>query len=439
MTYDFFMPGRPRSTVGLVTVALVWAALPSAVQGQDLTLARALELADASYETPSIARAQVARARAARRRVYADLLPTLSLSGTYRRRAREVVREVSGASVVVQRQDAFSGGASADLTILDPTVFPRIVAASHAVDAAEHDAEDVRRTLWLDVAEAFFTVIASAGVLDAARERVTVADIEARAAAARLQAGLVNRNEVTRADLELGTARLELLRAENALLRARLALGFLIGTRPSRTLVEPEGPIVEVLPARQLVRDAISIRSDLRARRARVSEASALEVEPWLRIAPRLDATADASITNESGLRGDDTDWTLAITATWIVYDGGVRYADAAARSADLDALRLEADALERRIALEVRTALADLATATASVALAEERVRAADLNIDEVRQRFERGLVDALAMADATEQRYVAAADLAGQRLSLRLAELDLLRATGRWPARRP
>jgi outer membrane protein TolC len=441
------MPGRPLrigvaavlSWAVLVSTAIASTAVVSTAEAQDLTLARALALADASYEAPAIARAQVARARAARRRVYADLLPTLSLSGTYRRRAREVVREVSGTSVVVQRHDAFAGLASADLTLLDPTIFPRIVAASHAVDAAELEAENVRRLLWLDVAEAFFTVLASVEVLDAARERVNVADIEARAAAARLEAGLVNRNEVTRADLELGSARLELLRAENALLQARLGLGFLMGANPARTLVAPEGPIVEELPARALVRDAIAIRADLRARRARVSEASALEYEPWLRIAPRVDASADATITNESGLSGNETDWTLAITASWIVYDGGVRYADAAERSADLEALRLEAGALERQIALDVRLALADLSTSTAGVALAEERVRAADLNIDEVRQRFERGLVDALVMADATEQRYIASADLAGQRLSLRLAELDLLRATGRWPGDGP
>jgi len=94
--------------------------------------------------------------------------------------------------------------------------------------------------------------------------------------------------------------------------------------------------------------------------------------------------------------------------------------------------LQLEVDTLGRQVRFEIRTALADLATASSAVDVAQARREAAERNLDEVRARFDSGLADALAMADATEQAYLAATEVAGQRLSLRLAELALLRATG-------
>jgi outer membrane protein TolC len=194
-------------------------------------------------------------------------------------------------------------------------------------------------------------------------------------------------------------------------------------------------PVVEQLPEERLVRDALRLRDDLRSLRASASAANALEDEPWLSLLPRLDGNAMYTWTNESGFSGNETDWTVALTATWIAYDGGVRYAQMGARDAELRELMLSVDALERQVGIEVRAALADLASATAAVDVAATRVTAADRNLEEVRARFERGLADVLSMADASEQAFLAAADHAGQKLALRLAEIDLLRATGARP----
>lgn len=427
------MPRSGHLLAGAVAVAIALA--PSQLRAQALTLEEAVRRADRHNEVPRIAATRVAQARAVRREAYAALLPVLAVSSSYRRRAREVVREVSGTEVVIQRNDAFSAAARAEIALLDPTAFPRIAAAAHALDAARHQARDARRALWLDVAETFFAVLAAERIAEAAEQRVEVASMEARAAARRLEVGLVGRNAVSRAELELAAARLELVQARNAVAQARLSLEFLVGTEIPAELTEPSGPVVEQLPYPELVRAAVTLRDDLRALRASIAAADALEDEPWLRLLPRLDGSAVATWTNESGFSGDDTDWTIAVTATWVAYDGGVRYANAALRSAELEELSLVLDTLERQVRLEVRSALADLAAATAAVEVAGARVEAADRNLEEVRARFDRGLADALAMADASEQAFLAAAAVAGQRLALRLAELDLLRATGRWP----
>jgi outer membrane protein TolC len=430
------MLGLCRGALPLGVAAILLGA-PAGGSAQGLTLATAIRLADRHNEVPRIASARVTRARAMRREAYAALLPVLAGQGSYRRRAREVVREVAGTDVVISRNDAFSASARADIAIVDPTAFPRIAAAAHALDAAELDGREARRRLWLDVGEAFFSVLAAEQILVAAERRVEVAGVEAGAAARRLEVGLGDRNALTRAELEHAAARLAAVQTDNAVTRTRLALELLMGADVPAELVAPDAPVVEQLPYEAIVRDALEVRDDLRALRASVAAADALQDEPWTRLLPRLDGSAVFTWTNESGFSGNDTDWTIAITATWIAYDGGVRYAQASAREAELRELSLAADALLREVRIDVRTALADLASAAAAVEAAQARVDAADRNLSEVRARFEQGLADALAMADASEQAFLAAAALAGERLSLRLAELGLLRASGRWPSR--
>jgi len=427
------MPARhPGSVAAIVTACLVCTSTSGAAQ--ELTLANALSLAKRHNEIPRIAAQRVVQARAARRQAYAALLPTLLFSTGYRHGTRSVV-SVTESQIPGGSRDTVTANGRVDLALLDATAFPRIAAAAHALDAAEHDALEVQRTLQLDVAEAFFAVLTAEQVTRAAAQRVEVASIEARAAERRLEAGLVGRNDLTRAELEREAARLQALETQNALAQTRLGLGFLIGTELPERLQPPEGPVVMELREPALTASALQARQDVRAMRARVREADALRDEPWLGLVPRIDASGIAS---SSEALGDDlrsTDWTLAVTATWIAYDGGVRYAQAAARSAELRALQAELDTLGRQVRFEIRTALTDLTTASDAIDVAQARLHAAERNLQEVRARFERGLVGALAMADASEQAYLAAAELAGQRFSLRLAELDLLRATGHWP----
>ena len=57
----------------------------------------------------------------------------------------------------------------------------------------------------------------------------------------RLEAGLANRNDLTRTDLELATARLASTRAENLVATSRLALGFLMKLALGSPVLGPEG------------------------------------------------------------------------------------------------------------------------------------------------------------------------------------------------------
>ncbi|HSE65237.1 MAG TPA: TolC family protein, partial [Thermoanaerobaculia bacterium] len=251
-----------------------------------------------------------------------------------------------------------------------------------------------------------------------------------------LEAGLASSNDLTRAELELATAQLALTEAQNAVVSSRLSLGYLIAAPADRPLVEPPAEPSEAASADELEQVAQEARADLKELTLRAESLRLLSLEPTLRAIPTLTLRGTYRGTNEAGLSGRERDWNVAALLNWEIFDGGTRYAEAAARRAEYREALLNADALRRRIGLEIRTAQTDLATSRAALEQAVVRARVADQNAREVRVRYSEGLATALEQADATVSAFEAAAELARQRFALGIARLSLSRALGRWPA---
>jgi len=401
-----------------------------------LTLSEALALAARNNELSGIATARIDRARALRRQAYSTLLPDLTFDATYTRRSREVTRTVDDEEITVQAIDALNGTLTVETDILDVRAFPVARSATRNLEAQENASGEIRRALAFDVAASFFAVLSAEQLRDAASRRIEVAQATVSDARTKLEAGLASSNDLTRAELELATAQLALTEAQNAVVSSRLSLGYLIAAPADRSLVEPPAEPSEAASADELEQVAQEARADLKELTLRAESLRLLSLEPTLRAIPTLTLRGTYRGTNEAGLSGRERDWNVAALLNWEIFDGGTRYAEAAARRAEYREALLNADALRRRIGLEIRTAQTDLATSRAALEQAEVRARVADQNAREVRVRYSEGLATALEQADATVAAFEAAAELARQRFALGIARLSLSRALGRWPA---
>lgn len=424
----------------LVPFVLAVAANPAGVLPQNseapLTLAEALDLAAARNEVPAIARARLSRAQAARQEAYANLFPVLSSNASYTRRAYEVRRTFGTQEVVVQKYDALQADLQLNWDLFDARAFAGISASNHQVEAQAHESAELLRNLAFEVAESFYAVISAERLADAADKRLSAALATAADAKGRFEAGLAPRNEATRTELEVANARLALQEAKTAVVKARLSLSFLIDQRlDTRPVVEPERrPIPTETPVDLELR-AKEQRADLQALKARTEQARAQATEPWLRLIPTLGLRGLVRASNETGLVGQTIDGNVAATLSWTLFDGGIRYAQAAQLAAALEELEQNQAASERRVGLELRGVLADLADAEASVEQAEVRSQVAIQNAEEVRALFGTGLASALEQVDAAVSEFEAAAELARQRVRRRVAELSLFRVLGDWP----
>lgn len=399
-----------------------------------LTLAEALTLAMKQTEVPRVAAARIDRARAARREARSLIFPSLTLSGTYKR-APEVAFSSGGAEQrIIQRANGLDGAAVLESRLFDANVFTGIERVDKSADAAELDARELVRVYAFDVAESFFAVLGAAQVVGAAEQRLRIATQSLEDAKGRLSAGLVEQSVVTRAELEESRSKVALTQSRGGHEQATLSLAYLVGVPIDRPLAEP--PELPEPPGSvdALADAAPNARADVQAAKLRVEAAEIAEREPWLRILPTLGLRAQSTATNAGGFIGT-TNWNIAATLTWVLFDGGLRYAQAAARVAETAEASATTDALVRRVARDVRLARARLAAASEALKESEVQTTLARRNADEVRARFVRGFASALEQADAASSAFIAAADLAQARFSVRTAQLALLEALGRWP----
>ncbi|GMU65043.1 MAG: hypothetical protein AMXMBFR36_13170 [Acidobacteriota bacterium] len=427
----------PNRLAPLLLASLLAApALAAQQAAEPLTLEQALELAAANHETGGIAAARLERAQAFRRQALAQLVPSLTISGTYTRRAEEVTRVIDGDEVTVQAIDALAGQAVVESTLLDLRALPLIRAAGSSLEAQAAESEELRRALAFDVADTYFAALSAERLLGAARRRVEVAAATVEESTIRLEAGLANRNDRTRTELELATARLEVTQAESLVTSTRLALGFLIGLPLEAGLLEPDPPPIPEGDRDALIERARRASRELVALERRAAAARQSALAPRLGIVPTLDLRGLYRLTNEEGLSGRDEDWNVALNLGWALFDGGDRAALAAQRDAEAREAELVFERRRREIAVEVEAALADLTNAEAGRSQAAVRLEVAGENAEEVRERFKNGLATALEQADALVARFEAEAEVERQRFAVARARLALERAVGLWPA---
>ncbi len=403
-----------------------------------LTLSAAIDAALRQHEDPALAEARVVEAAALRRKALAALLPSLAFTGSYTRRAREVVRSFGGQNTVMQAENALGTALTLQSDVVDATNFPTLWAADHTLVATRAEAVEVRRALAFEVARAYLAVLTAERLAAVAGGRLAVARTNLALVQAQLQAGLARQLRGSRAELDVATAELAETRAASTVATARLALASLMGCEvvTAPLVVPPDSALPAGAPA-VLVAEAEAVRPDLHALQSRVAAAGQSAREPRFRLIPSLGLAAQFRADNESGLRGEAWDWNVGLTLTWVLYDGGLRYAEAAARDAQLRALMLTGDRLRRRLATDIRQALVELDTSRGAVVLADRAVGIAELNQAEVQERVRQGVATAIELSDANLALFEAQTSREQQRLVLRLAELQLLQALGRFPDR--
>lgn len=417
----------------LLAAAAVAAAAASAPL-PPLALEEAIDIALRYNETPRIAAARVDRARAVRAQAVAELLPTLFASGTGTRRATEVTRQFEGEAITIQARNAFSSSVLLDAPLFDASAIAGVKSAEKDVAAQIYYSDDLNRQLAFAVADSFFAVLSAEKLAEAAERRLSVATATVEEARSRFEAGLAARNEVTRVELEQASAELALTESRNLVARTRIQLEYLLGTPVERDLLTPPETEAGARDAEELEALAAARRPDLLGLRAQAEGTRLAVRQETLGFVPDLDFRGTWRVTNEAGLSGNDSDWNLAATLGWSIFDRA-----RAARAATFDALyreeMLQSEALTRQIRKEIREALQELDTARAGYAQAEVRVRVAEQNESEVKERFANGLATALEQADATASLFEAEAELARQGFARWVAEQTLENAIGNWP----
>ncbi|MEO6954485.1 MAG: TolC family protein [Polyangia bacterium] len=444
-----YSPGR-RLSVGVTGLASMLSASialgqipprfdgqPDRFDGPRVTFQEAVERSLAQNPQAIVALAELARARALREQIASQSLPTVSTNASYIRLDHDrIIKGQNGAPNNVISAKSQTGG---NLLVNVP-VSPKAMAAwSHATDNVHVSAlslEDVQRQVALETGRAYLTVINE-------RKLVRVSQIARESAIAhrdfaqqRLQGGIGNRIEAVRAQQELGTSDAQLANAKIQLNRAREALGVIVGMEdPLDAANEPD--LVYKDPIDQAL-DETRNRTDVKTALLRRDAAHHVTRDSWLDYLPNLNMLFDGFYQNPPTLTLPHTGYQATVMLNVPLYDGGFRYGVRRERTALEREAQAALDNTLRQARSEVRVAFNAVIEADRALFAAKEAAKDAREALGLEDLAYHEGTATNLELIDAERQARDTDTQAALAEDTALEARLDLLDATGRFPAHR-
>lgn len=399
---------------------------PAATPGvQGLTIEQAIQLALSRNERSRIADLNVTIAEAGVQKARSAFLPTLSANGNDTLHWRGQANTANGAVTLSQ-------------PLIEPTAWPLYSQAKHELSATRSQTIDDKRVLAFEAAKAFFNVLLADEVLQAAKRKLETSRADVADTNAQVKAQLVSSNDVTRAQIDLASSEREVASDQGALDQAYVQLALLLNERIAGGLAVPQqllaAGVRPLAGADHLVDTSISQRPDLRARKDLARAAHDFAREPRMRWFPTLGVAGQFTVNSRAtdAPADDHTDASLALTASWVLYDAGERYADAKSRDAQAAISDLTTDNLIRTIDAEVRTAAVTLQSAQQQLTAANDAMLAARKSADETAILYHQQLARAIELLDANDQRFTAEVNYAVAQFSVATAYLELRQAMG-------
>ena len=270
-----------------------------------------------------------------------------------------------------------------------------------------------------------------------ARQADTVLAIELlRIAQSQLQAGTGVALDVTRARAQLAATRASLISSRNTRDHAHLdllrALALPVGTDIALTdSLSPTAPRATLADEATLVDQAIRNRPDLIAEEERVRAAkqglSAIKAERL----PTLGLVADDGVIGLTGGKLLNT-YTWGFQISLPIFDGFRREARVQEQRSVVKEAEIRRRDLEQQAEADVRGALLDLASAREQVAAATERLRLAEQELTQARDRFNAGVAGNADVVNASLALTQSRTLVNDAETAYQLARVSLARSTG-------
>jgi outer membrane protein TolC len=403
-----------------------------------LTLPRAIALGREHGVAAALSRLneRVAEARVGQRR--ADLLPALTLSGSSTRQTINIDEfGIPFAQGVTDPFTIWRFGARATETLFDASTLTRYRAARDSAVASGADARAVGELNAAQAGVAYLRALSATETVRAREADSAVASSLLEQARQLVSAGVSAAIDGTRSEVQLAAVLTQLEVARNQLDRSLLDLARALDLPPETPLLLTDSLAGEDAPQGiprgpdEAVRFALEHRPEVEAERSRTRviqrslSAIGQEYLPNVSVAGQYQQSGQ-------GLDNLAGSYSIGVQVTLPLLDGFRRPARQQEQRARLDAQELRQHDLERLVATEVRQALLDLSSADHQVALATERLRLADRELGQARERFTAGVAGSVETTSAQGGLIAARDGVIQARVNSAVARVAALRALG-------
>jgi outer membrane protein len=378
------------------------------------------------------ARAGFARADQAR----GPLLPQLDVSAGVQRTGPKANFVSASGGGVSRSPNQWSGDVSVSQVIFDPASFYGWRSAGASARSLGDTADTTRLDVISGVRAAYFAARANRDLAGVARETVHNDEVHLRQTEAFVEVGTQPAIALAQTRSALASARLALIQAENNYANTKAQLAQAMGLETwepfevgDDTLPPVQGEDAAIDP---LFAEALTARPELASLQAAEranSESRAAARSGYL---PTLGARGTYGETGPS-LNTTQGQWTLGLSLTWNLFNGGTTAARVREAEANLDSLRAQEDALRTSIRVAVEQALLGVGAARSSVQAATEAETNAREQLRLAEGRYQAGAGSIIELGDAQVTVNTAAAQRVQTEYNLAAARAALLRALGR------
>lgn len=430
-------PSSPR--LFLVPLAILAAGVP-AHGDEQLDLAAVFQRTEQMNSSVLTGRETATQAHAAADAQRVALLPNVSLRAQQARSQGVSVTNTTATQGVPASR--FDGQLNGSMNLLNLQLAANYKSARRGADAADADAESTLQFALASAAGFYFTELRNQ-----ARDVVLAANV-ARAqdlltfAQNQLDAGIVTRIDVTRAEAQLAQARLAQLQnqttSKQGAQQLLLVLDFdamqPLSLKSTNLVPQTTKSSAAVLSARELVAtNYFARRADWRRSQRSLEQAVLDEKAASYERTPSLALTGSygqAAAYFDSG--GKQDEWATGIALTVPIFDGLRSSADRRAALSRRRVQEIRLHALENQIKAEIDFAEADANSRNQEIEVAQQNLRLAEDQMRLARQRFEQGAADNREIIEAQNQLALAADNAIEARYRYNLSRVELARAKG-------
>ena len=380
---------------------------------------------------------QVAGARAQRLSQLQTLLPAVEFNAKEAEEQTDLPAEglrIPGFPKIIGPFAYTDLRASMTWSLVDVASLHNYLAARHNFAAAQLSAQDARDLVVLTAGNAYLLVLADETEVASVEAQVDTAKVSLDQAVANHQAGTAPLLDELRARVDYQSLEQQLIAAENALEKDKLALARTIGLplalKFNLSDKAPYAPF-DALDADALIKQAKDNRKDLSALVEVTAAAAEQRKAATAARLPTVETDADygdigANLRHSHGT----VDATAALSVP--IFDEFALRGQAEQRQAELDTAQAQLSDKQAQVEADVRDALLDIGSAQRQVEVAQSSRSLANEALKEAQERYANGVSDNLAVSQA--QQSVAQAD--GQYVAslyrYNVAKLSLARALG-------
>lgn len=324
--------------------------------------------------------------------------------------------------------------ASLRWSLLDLSALQNYLASKHDFEGAKLSLADARDLVVLTVGNAYLTCVADQSRIETEQAQVSTSKVSLGQAVQNHQAGTAPLLDELRARVDYQARRQALITAQNALDKGRLALARAIGLpleqKFTLTTQAPYAPL-DHLNADAAVKEALALRSDLKAMREKLAAAEHARKAATDERLPTIGVSADYGDIGVNLAHSHGTG-NAAATLDVPLFEEAKLRGDAKQAQAQLDQQRARLSDLEGQISADVRDSILDIQAAQKQVEVARSNVDLARQALTESQERYKAGVADNLAVSQALSALAQADDQYVNSLYRHNLAKLSLARALG-------